>query len=386
MENDDCAVSNEGVAVFLNHLRDDMKTSDDQAALEEYCKGMYRRTRAFWDARKGKYPTWKCRFSILYGPPKVGTDIMIVGSNPGFDPNDLYDEEIQSWPSKNEYWTRNWPLAVKLRQIFSATDDRDRLRDSVGTNLLFFKSRSLGSHKSGLGWANNPRHIRAEMERFCRREVWNLVRAVRPKLILVLGLAAFDKIVETPEKVILSRSDEGAQRRIFAAGAGFGRRVIGMIHPTGARVSSADWDIVTFALRGELERIDAFEDVDDDAEKVRQHVAEAGECPPSGGSPAGAQGKGSLDRSDRGAPLRPWTVIEATAVRPTASVGYQPIVDFWHELKRVGPVSIEDFHNHMVSIGWRRPRGQALTYEVTRIDLASMCKKGFARRVGEEHG
>ena len=79
-------------------------------------------------------------------------------------------------------------------------------------------------------------------------------------------------------------------------------------------------------------------------------------------------------------PYRPHTVVEAVN-RPPASFGYQPIHDFWHELKRLGPTSVEDFHGHMRDIGWKRPSGQDLTYEVARTDLASMCKHGFARRL-----
>lgn len=81
-------------------------------------------------------------------------------------------------------------------------------------------------------------------------------------------------------------------------------------------------------------------------------------------------------------PLSPTTLVEA-AKRPPGNFGYQPINDFWQQLKQTGPVTVEAFHTHMLSRGWRRPSGKPLTYEVTRIDLASMCKHGFARRVDE---
>ena len=92
--------------------------------------------------------------------------------------------------------------------------------------------------------------------------------------------------------------------------------------------------------------------------------------------------KNAPDRPSRQKPLRATTVVEA-AKRPPGNFGYQPINDFWQQLKQTGPVTLEAFHTHMLSRGWRRPSGKPLTYEVTRIDLASMCKHGFARRVDE---
>lgn len=76
------------------------------------------------------------------------------------------------------------------------------------------------------------------------------------------------------------------------------------------------------------------------------------------------------------------TVVEA-GTRPPSSFGYQPIHDFWKELRNIGPTSVEDFHAHMVASGWRRPQGKDLTYEITRTDIASMCKHGFAHRLSD---
>jgi len=76
----------------------------------------------------------------------------------------------------------------------------------------------------------------------------------------------------------------------------------------------------------------------------------------------------------------PGTVYEAVR-RPPADFGYQPIHDFWQELSKLGPTSIEAMHRHMLSLGWSRPSGKPLTYDVMRIDMVSMAKHGFARRV-----
>ena len=75
------------------------------------------------------------------------------------------------------------------------------------------------------------------------------------------------------------------------------------------------------------------------------------------------------------------TVVKA-ANKPPATFGYQPIRDFWQELSQLGEITVEGFHERMLDTGWRRPQGGALNYEVTRTDIACMCRKGFAVRVG----
>lgn len=76
----------------------------------------------------------------------------------------------------------------------------------------------------------------------------------------------------------------------------------------------------------------------------------------------------------------PHTVYEAVR-QPPGDFGYQPILDFWQELSKLGPTSIEGMHRHMLSLGWVRPSGKPLTYAVMRIDMVSMAKHGFIRRV-----
>ena len=213
-----------------------------------YCSDLYNRTRTLWRSLEGQYPTWECRFSILYGPPILRPDLLILGSNPGFDPDDLYPEEILTWPKDNEYTTQDWPLARRLRSIFASADLDYLLERSLGTNLIFFKSKCLGRHKeTGLGWADNPLEIRRQLETYCAQEVGNLVEALEPKAVLVLGLAVFDKVTDEVVPVLGAKD-----RRVAAIGWMNGTKTFGMIHPTGAQVSNWDWSIVTKVLATEL--------------------------------------------------------------------------------------------------------------------------------------
>ena len=152
----------------------------------EYCADLYRRTRTLWLGLEGQYPTWECRFSILYGPPQVSPDLLILGRNPGFDPDDLYNEEILTWPKANEYTNKNWKLATKLRSIFADAGISNLLDRSVGTNQLFFKSKGIGRHETGLGWADNPLPIRKRLEEYCTQELEQLIRLLKPRLVLAI--------------------------------------------------------------------------------------------------------------------------------------------------------------------------------------------------------
>lgn len=340
---------------------------DSEDELLVRCHDLYARTRFLWESLEGAYPTWHCRFSILYGPPMLGPDLFILGSNPGFDPAYLYDDEILTWPKENEYITQKWPLATKLRSIFANAGLENLLERSIGTNRLFFKSKSLDHHETGLGWADNPKAIRERLEAYCSHELEQLIRLIKPKFILVLGLSVFDDFSNAA-----SRNVEGVKgRRVATVGSADGIKTIGIIHPTGARVSNADWAIVEKALALELGGTALTNDLMPDGAMKNQ--------PPKLDIQSRIL---PTSKSTRQKALRPDTVVRA-AGKPPGTYAYQPIHDFWSELSRLGDVTVEDFHQHMVSKGWRRPQGGALTYAVTRTDIACMCREGFAMRVSE---
>ncbi|MEO1034997.1 MAG: hypothetical protein AAFX44_05485 [Pseudomonadota bacterium] len=222
--------------------------SRGEAEVTEYCEGVYQRTYELWRSLEDQFPTWGCRFGILYGPPSFRPDLLIVGRNPGFNPDDLFDEEVVTWPSENEYIRKHWPLAKKLRMVFDDAGKGSLLANSLGTNKLFFKSKSIAREKSGLGWQDNPLAIRQRLEGFCSKELTNLIDFLEPKTVLALGLSVFDEMADSTDRDLLSFKN----RRLARFGSSNGRPMIGVIHPTGARVSNEDWSIVASELSREL--------------------------------------------------------------------------------------------------------------------------------------
>lgn len=75
--------------------------------------------------------------------------------------------------------------------------------------------------------------------------------------------------------------------------------------------------------------------------------------------------------------------VYRVSLRPTASFGYQPFIDFHDELAAAGAggLSATALAERMRAKGWRKPRGGQLTTEIMRIDLVSMCKHGFVERL-----
>lgn len=187
---------------------------------------------------------------------------------------------------------------------------------------------------------------------------------LRPSRILTLGLGVFDQVAGIAENEVTGNGG----RRIAASGIASGVPVLGIIHPTGARVSTMDWQRVTEWLAVEF--------------VGRTNAPKSPDATPSivySETPSSVPAQGPRNRS-RQPPFKPDTVVRA-ARKPPSSYAYQPVHDFWHELARMGDVSVADFLAHMIAAGWRRPQGKPLTYDVARTDIACMCREGFAVRV-----
>ena len=132
-----------------------------QADLEEYCRDLYVRADQKWDQIRHEFVTGHLAFGILYGPPRLNPPLLIVRTNPGYDE----DDDSQTWPSENLFSIypppqrdkRRWRLAQELIKYFEHIGQETVLKESVPTNLLFFKSRGMEKNiKDRLCWKNNP--------------------------------------------------------------------------------------------------------------------------------------------------------------------------------------------------------------------------------------
>ena len=76
-----------------------------------------------------------------------------------------------------------------------------------------------------------------------------MIRLFQPKLIFAEGFKTFDRLADSPNK--LTRN---ANNRVIAKEGTLGTiRLIGSLHPTGARMATQDWHLVMSLVRVALD-------------------------------------------------------------------------------------------------------------------------------------
>jgi hypothetical protein len=124
----------------------------------------------------------KLGFQILYGPPFREAPILFIGYQPGTGLKSPEEEREygseDGWPSVCEFATENWVLAKNMRRMFG----RELLQQCVGVNAIFVRSPSLEHYRKHV-----TLELRRRMEKFCLVQVTEMVEALRPKTVVVLG-------------------------------------------------------------------------------------------------------------------------------------------------------------------------------------------------------
>jgi len=100
----------------------------------------------------------------LLGPPIVNAEIAFIGYQPGFGVNNWTAEACRKqgyenrWPSKSEFVTQSWKLALNLQRMFGC----DFLAKCVGLNAIFVRSKNIEKYEAYVCPST-----RAEIEKFC---------------------------------------------------------------------------------------------------------------------------------------------------------------------------------------------------------------------------
>jgi hypothetical protein len=202
---------------------------------EAFYAQLYIRTRNFWEARKGKYPTWDCGYRILYSRPSDRPEILFISDHPGGDASDVRTGEHERWPDENQFAAASWKYAKKMRRLF----DEDLLRNNMAMNAIFFRSPDAKV------WKSNPKPIREELEAFSLGEALSIIQEARPKLVVVLGVTTLDSL--TREVSVLLRTHKN--HRLVVTASLKGASAIAIPNPTGAfGISHDDWDAAREAV------------------------------------------------------------------------------------------------------------------------------------------
>jgi hypothetical protein len=157
-------------------------------------------------------------YKVLYGPPLLRPPLFFLGLQVGGVAQAERGNEQESWPVVTEYAVADWALAQKLRDIFN---DVEFLKTCTGTNANFFRAPSDKIYR-----ATVPADLRERCEEFSRVRAWQLLKAINPYKIVVIGFDVLEKLKVDRQFV---RSGEGVQH-----GELWGYPAIAVWHLTGA--------------------------------------------------------------------------------------------------------------------------------------------------------
>ena len=191
--------------------------------------------REVYEHWKESHNDWEHGVKIFYSPVHSQTDLLILGFQPGGcgkgKEHSRFERGDFTPPEQHFYITEGWDLAKEMRDLFDG--HKDVLSNSVASNIVFFRAPNTGE------WDGLDKSRRTSIEDFCLEYIEELVDRVNPEMILTVGLRTFDKVagrMGLDKEVVLSRSNG----RLLAASDESAPKVVGMIHLTGARISTDD--------------------------------------------------------------------------------------------------------------------------------------------------
>lgn len=223
--------------------------SPDQGSGRDWATEIVAETEAKWASLRGRHPLWESGFAVFYSPVVKPVRLMIVGTNPGGGPESFNHDLARTIPASHDYFTYDYPLALRMRALFEAAGAPALLRQSLKTNLNFFRSRSVEE------WSGLPAPLREELEQFSLERVRRVIAEANPQAILAEGFHAFDLLRDTAGFATPAGEDltTAAGQRLYASRRDHnGRLLVGIRHPTGARTSNVDWARVADRLRSDL--------------------------------------------------------------------------------------------------------------------------------------
>ncbi|MEQ9145449.1 MAG: hypothetical protein RLO08_13940 [Parvibaculaceae bacterium] len=325
-------------------------------------------------------------YSIFYSR-LCPSPVMVIGIKPGGATDGTHQLASQTFYEgwEHEYVDMNYRIAAVMRPtLMAALDitDVDELRRVPKTNTFFHRAVGTDDFSSAEYRAN---------ARQCAPFLDEMIAYVAPRAIILEGMGARDNLVGHLCASVEPIEGETVNGMRFGRLSPFFRKDV-------ARLKSSDRAVMLLTV-GHPSRFGGLADWPKAVAALHRNLGRgfsagptAGPTPclvpaPSSAPPlARAPVETSVDRPPqerpRQTPASRDTIYEAVR-KPPSNFGYQPIHDFWNELSKRGPSTIEAMHQHMLSLGWQRPSGKPLTYEVMRTDMVSMAKNGFIRRLGK---
>jgi hypothetical protein len=205
--------------------------SSERATAEHACRSVYVETLAHYQKLAPAMGERAYGFKILYGPPIINAPALFVGQQPAGNHQRGVDGKAAGerigWPNRTEYAFHSWPLARKMRSVWSVS----LLDRCTGLNANFFRAPNDKEWRKAL-----PAPLRREALAFCSPRVEALARALRPRCVVVIGLAVFDELSQSIGTVALSEGRRTLVKRCVL----WGCKAYGTIHLSGAYPALSD--------------------------------------------------------------------------------------------------------------------------------------------------
>lgn len=217
-------------------------------SVEEWAESLEEDVFNYW---KQNHKDWKGGFRVFYGPVSAEPELLILGYQPGGDPEDFKRDHLDrlsngdfSPPERHEYLTSDYTIARRMRRkVFKG--DNEILSRSVKSNVIFFRAKNMDR------WKRVPNEKRRDMENFSLQKVEEMIETLNPKSILVEGMATWDLLksrFDFEDECRVRRSNA----RLLCVSEGQDPIFTGIIHPS-TRVSDENWARVRSELLPLLE-------------------------------------------------------------------------------------------------------------------------------------
>jgi len=139
-------------------------------------------------------------------------------------------------PLEHEYFKEDYPLAEIMRDIFKQAGLEQELKQSIKTNLNFFRS------KSEKQWSEIEANLKKEIESFCEKRVKEFIDLAKPRVIFCEAFSVLERLLKilnqkTSQLRIAYRSSKASDRlyQSFKFKDFYINGIIGIPHPTGSR-------------------------------------------------------------------------------------------------------------------------------------------------------
>jgi hypothetical protein len=170
---------------------------------EKWVRGLYEEIDSIWQKHRSCEAIDKGKYVIFYSVPRMNPNFMIIGENPGGSSEKgpyataiesgsldkmISGELIHDYIAIKET-SEDYEVAKLMRGIFERLGLEADLAPSVKLNLNFFRSGTRAKFN-----AIADEGIRSQLQEQSRMRVWEIIRKLKPKIIITEGWRAFDEI------------------------------------------------------------------------------------------------------------------------------------------------------------------------------------------------